>query len=94
MIGIYPGEKFGSSEDKMIIVGAHWDTTGFTDGLNDNGSGVAAMIETVRALVESGCRLKYSVIFVAFDKVMNVIKSMLNILYFRKKLVVKAVMSL
>ena len=50
------------------MVGAHWDTTGFTDGYNDNGSGLAAMLEVARALVESGCRLKYSVIFVAFDK--------------------------
>ena len=51
-----------------MVVGAHWDTTGFTDGYNDNGSGLAAMLEVARALVESGCRLKYSVIFVAFDK--------------------------
>ena len=30
--------------------------------------GVAAMIEVARALVKSECQLKYSVIFVAFDK--------------------------
>jgi len=68
LIGIYPGENFGTYKDKLVVVGAHWDTTGFTDGYNDNGSGVSAMIEVARALVESGCRLKYSVIFVAFDK--------------------------
>ena len=39
LIGIYPGSNFGSSEDRILVVGAHWDTTGFTDGLNDNGSG-------------------------------------------------------
>ena len=50
------------------MVGAHWDTTGFTDGYNDNGSGLAAMLEVARALVESECRLMYTVIFVAFDK--------------------------
>ena len=32
--------------------------SGTTDGFNDNGSGVAATIETVRALVESNCQLK------------------------------------
>lgn len=68
IIAIYPGENFYTPEDKIIVVGAHWDTTGFTDGYNDNGSGLAAMLEVARALVESGCRLKYSVIFVAFDK--------------------------
>ena len=68
IIAIYPGEKFYSPEDRIVVVGAHWDTTGFTDGYNDNGSGLAAMLEVARALVESGCRLKYSVIFVAFDQ--------------------------
>eukprot|EP00090_Calanus_glacialis_P006978 TRINITY_DN15459_c1_g1_i4.p1 TRINITY_DN15459_c1_g1~~TRINITY_DN15459_c1_g1_i4.p1 ORF type:complete len:598 (-),score=166.59 TRINITY_DN15459_c1_g1_i4:74-1867(-) len=68
IIGIYPGEKFGTHEDKIVLVGAHWDTTGFTDGYNDNGSGVAAMIEVARALAASGCELMYSVLFVAFDK--------------------------
>merc|ERR1719350_512641 len=68
IIGIYPGEKFGTHRDRLVVVGAHWDTTGFTDGYNDNGSGVAAMIEVARALAESGCNLTYSVLFVAFDK--------------------------
>ena len=30
---------FTSREDKILVIGAHWDTTGFTDGYNDNGSG-------------------------------------------------------
>jgi len=68
IIGIYPGTNYGTREDKILVVGAHWDTTGFTDGYNDNGSGVAAMIEVARALVKSKCKLKYSIIFVAFDK--------------------------
>ena len=68
IIGIYPGENYGTSLDRLVVVGAHWDTTGFTDGYNDNGSGVAAIIEVARALAESGCSLTYSVIFVAFDK--------------------------
>jgi len=68
IIGIYPGEMFGTHQDKIVVVGAHWDTTGFTDGYNDNGSGVAAMIEVARALAGAGCRLQYSVLFVAFDK--------------------------
>lgn len=68
IIGIYPGTNYGTREDKVLVVGAHWDTTGFTDGYNDNGSGVAAMIEVARALAKSKCELKYSIIFVAFDK--------------------------
>ena len=53
---------------RLVVVGAHWDTTAFTDGLNDNGSGVVAVLESARALAEAGCSLRYSVIFVAFDK--------------------------
>lgn len=68
IIGIYPGTNYGTREDKILVIGAHWDTTGFTDGYNDNGSGVAAMIDVARALVKSKCQLKYSIIFVAFDK--------------------------
>jgi len=71
IIGIYPGKYYSTSKDKIIVVGAHWDTLGTTDGFNDNGSGVAATIETVRALVESNCQLKYTVLFVAFDKEEN-----------------------
>jgi Zn-dependent M28 family amino/carboxypeptidase len=29
-----------------------------SDGYNDNGSGVAALIEVARALVQSACKLK------------------------------------
>ena len=28
IIGIYPGDNFYTSEDKILVVGAHWDTTG------------------------------------------------------------------
>ena len=36
---------YGRSEDRIIVVGAHWDTVPNTGGLDDNGSGVAAMLE-------------------------------------------------
>ena len=80
------------------MVGAHWDTTGFTDGYNDNGSGLATMLEVARALVESECRLMYTVIFVAFDKeevdVISVkMKSIVPSLYLNFRSGVKAVMS-
>ena len=36
-------------------------------GLDDNGSGVVAMLEAARALSETGCRPEFSLLFVAFD---------------------------
>ena len=54
IIGIYPGEKFYTSEDKILVVGAHWDTTAFTDGYNDNGSGAQKRQKRIQFRSESG----------------------------------------
>ncbi len=50
-----------------MIIGSHWDTVDTTDGYNDNGSGVATLLELARLIVESKCRPKNSIVFVAFD---------------------------
>ena len=67
MIGILPGQLWGTSEDRIIVVGAHWDTVQNTGGLDDNGSGLSAMLELARALNHGKCSAKYSIILVAFD---------------------------
>lgn len=67
IIGIYLGERYGTSLARLVVIGAHWDTTGFTDGYKETGSGVAAMIEVAKALTESCCSLSHSVSFVAFN---------------------------
>jgi len=51
----------------QVIIGSHWDTVDTTDGYNDNGSGVATLLELARLIVESKCRPKNSIVFVAFD---------------------------
>jgi Zn-dependent M28 family amino/carboxypeptidase len=40
----------GSDPDRVVIVGAHLDSTLDGPGLNDNGSGVAALLELARAV--------------------------------------------
>ena len=67
LVAILPGDKWGTPEDKILVVGAHWDTVENTGGLDDNGSGVAAMMELARALSHGECSPTYSVILVAFD---------------------------
>ena len=67
MIGILPGQMWGTPQDRILVVGAHWDTVKNTGGLDDNGSGVAAMLELARALYHGKCSNTYSVILVAFD---------------------------
>lgn len=54
-----------SRDSRAILIGAHYDTVPGSPGADDNASGVAAMLECARALIESGC--DRHVTFVAFD---------------------------
>jgi Zn-dependent M28 family amino/carboxypeptidase len=45
IIGILPGRHWEQPTDKPVIVGAHWDSFSNTTGFNDNGSGVAVLLE-------------------------------------------------
>ena len=56
-----PGE---SLPDQIVIIGAHYDSVAGSPGANDNGSGVAALIELARILKQS--ELVKTVRFVAF----------------------------
>jgi len=67
IFGILPGKLWGTSRDRVVIIGAHWDTMTETDGYNDNGSGVAAVLELARQFVESHCKPKNTIIFATFD---------------------------
>ena len=51
----------------QVIIGSHWDTVDTTDGYNDNGSGVAAVMEVAEMIVESKCRPQNSIVFAFFD---------------------------
>lgn len=67
-MGLIPGKFFNTSEDQILVVGAHWDTFGLSPGVDDNGSGVAAMLEAARILASAKCFVPdFSVFFVAFD---------------------------
>ena len=44
------GELAGSQPDKVVMLGAHLDSVIDGPGINDNGSGVAALLEIARAL--------------------------------------------
>ncbi len=52
--------------DEYVIVGAHIDSWDAGEGVLDNGTGVAAVIEAARILVESGARPKRTIRFVLF----------------------------
>ena len=48
IVGVLPGSRWGTPQDRLVLVGAHWDTVLNTGGLDDNGSGVSAMLELGR----------------------------------------------
>nr|XP_039257539.1 uncharacterized protein LOC120334152 [Styela clava] len=68
IIGTSPGISYKTKHDEIIVVMAHYDTasTG-TPGVNDNGSGVVALLELARLLGGSACNRNYTVIFVITD---------------------------
>ena len=67
------GQIVGAAADTYIVIGAHYDHLGLDRkgeifrGANDNASGVAALIEVARAVVESGHKPHHTLLFVAFD---------------------------
>jgi len=68
VVGVLPGRRWGSPEDQVTVIGAHWDTVPGSPGVGDNGSGLAALLEIARLLVEERGVTKNSVIVAAFDK--------------------------
>ncbi|CAC5425943.1 unnamed protein product [Mytilus coruscus] len=70
VIGVLKGTRFGTADDLITGLGAHYDTVSTSKGVDDNGSGVAAMLEVVRQLTNinnSGYKRKNTIIFVSFD---------------------------
>lgn len=53
------------SDERPILIGAHYDTVSGSPGADDNASGVAAMLECARDLVKTQSNRR--VMFVAFD---------------------------
>ena len=72
IIVTFRGRNWGTAYDEILLVGSHYDSDNMeTMSLNDNGSGVVAMLEVVRslsdAIVNQRALLLNTVIFVAFD---------------------------
>ncbi|XP_031550281.1 uncharacterized protein LOC116287729 [Actinia tenebrosa] len=76
IVGVLPGRQYKKRYDRLILIGAHYDTVRTTKGVDDNGSGVVAMLQVARILSKDSsefnisqgrCTREYSVMFVAFD---------------------------
>ncbi len=73
-----------------MLIGAHYDTVDNTSGVNDNGSGMSALLEIVRLINSYNCQLSYTLMFVAFDLEEYVINRALKFFYSIQKLINKA----
>ena len=72
IIVTFNGRNRGTAGDEILLVGSHYDSDNTGPlSLNDDGSGVVAMLEVVRglsdAIVNKRAILLNTVIFVAFD---------------------------
>ncbi len=71
-----------------MLIGAHYDTVDNTSGVNDNGSGMSALLEIVRLINSYNCQLSYTLMFVAFDLEEYVINRALKFFYSIQKLII------
>lgn len=53
--------------DRILVLGAHYDTVAQSPGIDDNASGVVNLLELARLLNENRVNLNYTIIFVCFD---------------------------
>ncbi len=71
VLGIIPGQD-SSAQPDLVLIGAHRDHFGRQAGLlfpgaDDNASGTAILLEVVRALAQSGVKLKRAILFASFS---------------------------
>lgn len=50
VVGMIPGTFAGTPNDRLFLIGAHYDTVRTTYGTDDNGSGVVALLQVARQI--------------------------------------------
>lgn len=67
VIGLLPGRLRGEHGEGVLVIGAHYDTVSTCPGVDDNGSGTMAVLESARLLSHKMGQLNHTIIFVTFD---------------------------
>lgn len=57
VVGRLPGRFAGTRDDKMVLIGSHYDTVQTTPGVDDNGSGMTALLQALKLFTNPGQRL-------------------------------------
>ncbi|XP_078595036.1 uncharacterized protein LOC144872594 [Branchiostoma floridae x Branchiostoma japonicum] len=67
VLGLWPGRYFMTKQDKPVLLTAHYESPYDMSGVEDNGSGLAALLESARLITSQPCLQDYTVVFTAFD---------------------------
>uniref|UniRef100_A0A6G1SKL5 Leupeptin-inactivating enzyme 2 n=1 Tax=Aceria tosichella TaxID=561515 RepID=A0A6G1SKL5_9ACAR len=67
IISIIPGKHRRTKNEKIILVGAHWDSAPKAPGVDDNGSGSTCLLEIARLVSEHQCKFQHTIMLVWFD---------------------------
>ncbi|KAK3751787.1 hypothetical protein QZH41_013256, partial [Actinostola sp. cb2023] len=70
VIGRVSGRYTGTSKDKIVIIGSHYDTVKGTKGVDDNGSGISTLLQALAKYKSTNnvkCKQNHTLLFVAFD---------------------------
>ncbi|KAK3727499.1 hypothetical protein QZH41_018365 [Actinostola sp. cb2023] len=73
VIGRVSGRYTGTSKDKIVIIGAHYDTVKTTKGVDANGSGMSTLLQAIANYKSTSrynikCKQsRHTLLFVAFD---------------------------
>ena len=59
IIGRLPGRFTGTSDDKMVLIGSHYDTVQASPGVDDNGSGMTALLQAVKLFTSPGNKIVF-----------------------------------
>lgn len=54
IIGRLPGRYTGTRDDKMVLIGSHYDTVRTSPGVDDNGSGMTALLQVLKLITSPG----------------------------------------
>ena len=54
IIGRLPGRYTETRDDKMVLIGSHYDTVQTSPGVDDNGSGMTALLQALKLIASPG----------------------------------------
>ena len=59
IIGQLPGRYTGTRHDKMVLIGSHYDTVQTSPGVDDNGSGMTALLQALKLFTSPGNKIDF-----------------------------------